>query len=70
MTIPTRKNMGNKSVANDSDNVLDSTPSAPKLSPSGVRRLKSQLSALRTVLGLNVPTILMMLKLVLKSTLI
>jgi hypothetical protein len=62
--------MGNNSVATDSDNVLDSTPSAQKLSPSGVRRLKSQLSALRTLLGLNLPTILMMLKLVLKSTLI
>jgi hypothetical protein len=57
-------------VATDSDNVLDSTPRAQKLSPSGVRRLKSHLFALRTLLGLNLPTILMMLKLVLKSTLI
>jgi hypothetical protein len=70
MTIPRRKNMGNNSMATDSDNVLDSTPSAQSPSPSGVRRLRSQLSALKTLLGLNFPTILMMLKLVLKSTLI
>ena len=59
--------MGNNSVANNSDNVLDSTPSARKPSPSGGWRLESQLSALWELLGLNIPTVLMMLKLVLKS---
>jgi hypothetical protein len=58
--------MGSDSEANNSANGLSSTPSAHRASPSIMSTARSQLSALWKLLDLNLPTVLMMLKLVSK----
>jgi hypothetical protein len=58
--------MGNDPEVRDIDYVPAANPSEQKLSPTIVQSLRLQLFALWALLGLDLPTVLMMLKLVLK----
>jgi hypothetical protein len=67
MTKSGRDKMGSDSDVNDRANRIAGTPKAHRASQSIMRTMWSQLSALWKLLDLNLPTVLMMLKLVFKS---
>jgi hypothetical protein len=58
--------MGNDSEVSDIEHVPTPNSSEQNSSPTIMQLLRSQLSALWGLLGLDLPTVLMMLKLVLK----